>query len=35
MRKKEISGFSECIAANDLKVGRSRHLIEFIEVCEY
>ena len=27
--------FSESIAANDLKVGRSRHLIEFMKVCEY
>ena len=27
--------FSETIAASDLKVSRSRQLIEFIEVCEY
>ena len=27
--------FSETIAARDLKVGRSRHLIEFLNVCEY
>ena len=27
--------FSETIAAGDLKVGRSRHLIEFMKVCEY
>ena len=27
--------FSETIAAIDLKVGRSRHLIEFMKVCEY
>ena len=27
--------FSETIAASDLKVGRSRHLIEFMKVCEY
>ena len=27
--------FSETVAASDLKVGRSRHLIEFIKVCEY
>ena len=27
--------FSETIAAIDLKVGRSRHLIEFMNVCEY
>ena len=27
--------FSETIAANDLKVGGSRHLIEFMKVSEY
>ena len=27
--------FSETIAASDLKVGRSRHLIEYMNVCEY
>ena len=27
--------FSETIAASDLKVGRSGHLIEFMKVCEY
>ena len=27
--------FSEIIAAGDLKVGRSRHLIEYMKVCEY
>ena len=27
--------FSETIAASDLKVVRSRQLIEFIKVCEY
>ena len=27
--------FSETIAASDLKVGRSRYLIEFMTVCEY
>ena len=27
--------FSETIAASDLKVGRSRPLIEFMKVCEY
>ena len=31
--KKNI--FSESIAAIDLKVGRSRHLIELMKVCEY
>ena len=27
--------FSETIAASDLKVSRSSHLIEFMKVCEY
>ena len=27
--------FSETIAASDLNVGRSRHLIKFMKVCEY
>ena len=27
--------FSEYIAANDLKVGESKHLIEIMKVCEY
>ena len=27
--------FSETIVASDLKVGRSRHLIEFMTVSEY
>ena len=27
--------FSETIAASDLKVSRSRHLIEYMNVCEY
>ena len=27
--------FSETIAASDLKVGRSRHLIEYMKVYEY
>ena len=27
--------FSETIAPCDLKVGRSRHLIEYMKVCEY
>ena len=27
--------FSETIAASDLKVGRSRHLIKYMMVCEY
>ena len=31
----EIVDFSETIAASDMKVGRSRHLIEFMKVSEY
>ena len=27
--------FTEAIAASDLKVSRSRHLIEFVKICEY
>ena len=27
--------FSETIAASDLKVGRSRHLITYMKICEY
>ena len=27
--------FSETSAASDLKVGRSRHIIELMNVCEY
>ena len=27
--------FSETIVASNLKVGRKRHLIEFMKVCEY
>ena len=27
--------FSETIADIDLKVGRGRHLIEYMKVCEY
>ena len=27
--------FSEIVAANDLKVGRCRQLIEIMKVCEY
>ena len=30
----KIVDFSEFIAASDLKAGRSRHLIEFLKVCE-
>ena len=35
MGKMKTEDFSETIAASDLKVGRSRHLIEFMKVCEY
>ena len=35
MRKSENSGFSETIAASDLKGGRCRQLIEIMKVCEY
>ena len=31
----ETVDFSETIADSDLKVGRSRHLIEYMKVCEY
>ena len=35
MGKSENNGFSETIAACDLKSGRCRQLIEFMKVCEY
>ena len=35
MEKSENIGFSETIAAYDLKVGRCRQLIEFMKVYEY
>ena len=35
MGKLENSRFSETIAASDLKVSRSSHLIEYMKVCEY
>ena len=31
----KLVDFSETIVASDLKVGRSRHLIEFMKVSEY
>ena len=31
----KIVEFIETIAASDLKVGRSRHLIECMKICEY
>ena len=35
MGKSENSGFSETIAASDRKDSRSRHLIEYMKICEY
>ena len=35
MGKSENSDFSETIAASDLRVSRSSHLIEYMKVCEY
>ena len=35
MGKSETVNFSETIAASDLKVGRNRHLNEFMKVSEY
>ena len=35
MGKSENSEFSETIAASDLKVSRSSHLMECMKVCEY
>ena len=35
MGKSEKSGFSETVAACDLKVGRCRQLNEIMKVCEY
>ena len=35
MEKEKTVDFSETIAASDLKVGRSRHLIKYMKVCEY
>ena len=33
--KSETMDFSETIAASDLTVSRSRHLIEYMKICEY
>ena len=33
--KVKTADFSETIAASDLKVGRIRHLIEFMKIYEY
>ena len=35
MGKGEKGDFSETVAACDLKVGRSRHLIEYMKLFEY
>ena len=35
MGKIENSGFFRNIAASDLKVTRSSHVIEYMKVCEY
>ena len=35
MGKRETVDFSEIIAASDLKVSRSSHLIENMKGCEY
>ena len=34
MEKEKTVDFSETIAASDLKVSRSSHLIEYMKVCE-
>ena len=31
----KIVDFSETFAASDLKIGRSRHLLENMKICEY
>ena len=33
--KMKAVDFSETIAASDLKGSRSRHLIEYMKICEY
>ena len=35
MEKVKTVDFSETIASSDLKVSRSRHLIEYMKVCKY
>ena len=34
-KKVKTVDFTETVAACDLKVGKSRHLIEYMKVCEY
>ena len=35
LEKVKTVDFSETIAASDLKGSRSRHLIEYMKICEY
>ena len=35
IRRSETLDFSETFAASDLKVSRSRHLLEYMKICEY
>ena len=35
MGNSETVDFSETMAASDLKISRSSHLIEYMKVCEY
>ena len=35
MEKGKTVDFSKTIAASDLKVSRSSHLIEYMKICEY
>ena len=35
MGKVKTVDFSQTIEASDLKVSKSRHLIEYMKVCEY
>ena len=35
MEKVKTVDFSETIAASDLKVSRSSHLIKYMKICEY
>ena len=35
LEKVKTVDFSETSAASDLKVGRSRHIIELMKVCEF
>ena len=35
VKSKKKMDFLETIAASDLTIGRSRHLIEYMKICEY